>query len=402
MIAKIVRQYYILAVLLYGGVNATAAMYTTFLISRGLDMSDVYLVRFAYFATLLLFEFPTGVLADWLGRKTLILVSCALFVPGMIVYASCDGFWAFVCAEVLIAMAQACANGACEAWFVDRINHHNGGEALLNTRFASAWVYRHFSALLAGAIGGWLADKSMLYPWIFACIFFGVAFLFALVSMREEYFAQKHLPMCQVWSDLKSRARTSLIYGLTNANLRFIMLVVFGVYFAVMAPNLMWQPYFAQWVPDNTTQGLIWVGISVCLMFGALLAPQLVNGLASERRALIVCCAIIAGGIIGMACFGFPMALVAFLAYQVARGALGATKDPFLHHSIEGKEQRAAVSSFESASYHGGGAIGLLTWGVLMKEASIQTSLMASGAMLLGLVILLAPFVFLWKNGRRK
>jgi len=391
---RFTRQYYLLVVLLYGGVNATAAIYTQYLLFKGFDTSDVYLIRLMYYVVLVLVEFPTGLLADWLGRRTLVMASCVLSMLSVLLYAFSDALGWFIVAEVLVALGQACANGACESWFVDQIDYHGGdnGAARLRSRFSKVWVIKHFASLFAGAAGGWIADASMMYPWLLASVAFGAGFCFSLLGMREDGFVRRKLSRQEAWTDLKHRARTSFKYGTTNSDMRFLMVTIFSLYVTLMAPNLMWQPFFAQWVPDKFSLGLIWAGSSAFLMLGSMLAPLLANGLANERKAMLICCGVIGVGMMGAASLSFPLALVVYFIYQGGRGAFSATKDPFMHHSIGrngNKERRAAISSFESIAYHSGGAIGLLAWGTLGRNVPIETAWKISGIILLCCVLAL-------------
>ena len=297
----------------------------------------------------------------------------------------------------MLGVGQACANAACGAWFVDNVNHHsvNGGESF-NKHFSRAWAIRHLTALFAGWAGGWLASRSMQYTWVFASSFFLVLFVFALFAMHEPYLARKPFILSKAWGELNGRARESIKYALENGGIRFVVAAVFGLNLAITAVNLMWQPYFSQWVPGKEDLGLVWAGVAASQMLGAYLATTLANGFSGDRRALLLCLVLVAGGIIGSVLFDFPMALAAFFICMSARGAFGAIIDALVHKSIKSKEHRAAEASFESLAYHAGGAVGLLAWVTVPNDVSVPTVWTISGILLLGLVVLL------WKNGRRK
>lgn len=396
MVAQIVRYYYVIVALLYSGVNATSAMYALYLLAYGLDKSDVLVVKAVYFGTMLVCIFPTAVLSDWLGRKSLLLSSCAFFASGMLTFAFGGGYWWFISGEIMLGLGQACANAACGSWFVDSVTHHSAKYEHFDKHFSLAWTIRHLTALVAGWVGGWLAARSMQYTWFFAASFFFVLFLFAFVLMHEPYLAKTPIVFREVWGELKKRTRTSYRCAVANGAIRYVVAAVFGLNLAITAVNLMWPPYFEMWVPAKEDLGLIWAGVAASQMLGAYLATSIVNGFACQRKALLLCLLLVAGGIISAAVFDFPKALAAFCIYMAARGAFGAIIDSFVHKSIEGNEHRAAEASFESLAYHAGGTVGLILWVAIPNDVSIPTVWTVSGIVLLGLVVLL------WKNGSKK
>lgn len=405
---RIDREYYLLVALLYGGVNAPAAVYTTYLLMHGLSQADVFLVRLVYFGTLVLLEFYAGVLSDWLGRRALVIAACTLFIANMVMFGSFQTFWPFVFAEFVGAVGQTCANRACEAWYVDRSNHYSGGSdehTFFHRRFSSAWVLKHLMSLFAGAVGGYLSYQWAPAAWFFGALFFSGGLVFAVVSMREEYFVRSRISFCDAHKIFLARAQQSFKLGWNNPDVMFLSVVMFGLAASVMSANLLWQPYFRQWAGNDAAQGLIWGGMSASLMLGSFLAPTLMWGVACERKCLLACAAIVAVGMGTTVYLDFPTAFAAFFPYQAARGSVGVIKDSLLARSIKGAEQRAAIASFESIAYHGGGFVVLIVWGVFVRDVSIQTAWTVSAIGLVSLVVVMAftlPHMFKENRNLRK
>src|ERR1019366_4447354 len=97
------------------GASLLSATYVTFLISKGLNLLEVNLVNFVFFATLFVFEIPTGAFADVFGRKLSFILSCFLFSLGMFLYAIATSFWGFALAEGVAAVGATFASGAFQA-----------------------------------------------------------------------------------------------------------------------------------------------------------------------------------------------------------------------------------------------------------------------------------------------
>jgi len=387
-----IRKYYLLLVLQRAGIGMTAAVYATFLLSNGLNLLEINLVNLIFFTTLFICEVPTGAFADVFGRKMSFVTSCTIFTASFIVYASSSSFWQFAVAEVLAAMAYTFMSGAFDAWLVDKLKHH-GYENALAPVFARGAQLGTGAGLLAAFAGAMLFDISSSLPYLVGGVFFAVAGLTAFLTMKEEYFVREPFSIRKGILALKNTVRASITYGLHNPNVRFIMLLVLAFNFCTMAPNMQWQPFFGEWLPNQTSLGFLYAGIALSLIFGAWLAPKLLR-VVSERRALLLCQAGAATGIAGTVAFGvFPPAVALFLAHEVARGAFGPIKVAYLHDNVPSKE-RATIVSFESVSHHIGGAAGLLVSGIIAQYASIPWAWTASGSVLFLVALLL------WKNGK--
>ena len=72
------RTYYIVSAGYSLGGWFLGPIYPLFLLSRGLDLFQMNLVLGTYLIAVFLFEVPTGVVADYFGRKASFLASCAV------------------------------------------------------------------------------------------------------------------------------------------------------------------------------------------------------------------------------------------------------------------------------------------------------------------------------------
>jgi Na+/melibiose symporter-like transporter len=274
------------------------------------------------------------------------------------------------------------ATGAFSSWLVDTLKHHNY-EQSTKIIFAKGAQLRHGVGIVAALVGAYLSDISMSLPWLVGGIIFAIAGIVALVVMKEEYFVKEKYSIKEGWGKLKDVTKTSMEYGVKNKNIRFIMLLVLGLNFATMAPNMQWQPYFKQWFPNQTTLGFLWSGMALAMMLGAWLAPKLLKKVTDEKNALLYCHSVTALCIIGTVALGIlPVAILMFFMHEIARGAFEPIKEAYLHDNIPSKA-RATIVSFESIAHHAGGAIGLIASGALALYGSITLAWIVSGVVLL-------------------
>ena len=110
----LVAGLYTLAAALIWGVN------TLFLLDAGLDILEVFLANAAFTAGSVLFEIPTGVVADTGGRRRSFLLSVIILLGTTLAYVGVaewgGGLFAFSAVSVVMGLGFTFYSGAVEAW----------------------------------------------------------------------------------------------------------------------------------------------------------------------------------------------------------------------------------------------------------------------------------------------
>jgi MFS family permease len=391
-----IRHYLLLRSVSAFGVSFIAAVYATFLISKGLNLFEVNLVNFFYFATLFICEVPTGAFADVFGRKLSFVISCTLFAFGMFIYCQADSFWEFVAAEIVAAVGTTFASGAFQAWLIDRLKFQEY-KGLTNPIFAQEGQLRGGVTILSAIGGAYLAEKNIALPWLVGGVVMTLAAVLAAIYMKEEAeFIRKKFSFADGLRSMKETIVASAKYGATNRPVRFILVAGLAQFFAIQPANMQWQPFFGQFLPNKTSFGFLYASIAVAVIIGSAIAPWFLRKIEDEKRAIISVQLIIGAGIaLTVLCRNFAPALTVYLVHEVARGMFTPLKDAYLNDNIPSKE-RATLLSFDSISHHIGGMIGLLISGALAEYLSLPSAWIFSGVTLIIITLLML------KNGRRK
>ena len=110
---------YTLSAALIWGVN------TLFLLDAGLSFLEVFIANAAFSAGMVLFEIPTGVVADTLGRRISFLLSVSVLGATTLMYVGLAqvgaGVVGFALVSVLMGLGFTFYSGAMEAWLVDAL-----------------------------------------------------------------------------------------------------------------------------------------------------------------------------------------------------------------------------------------------------------------------------------------
>lgn len=393
MVRKTVFCYLCMRACFEFSICCLVATYVVYLMERGgLNLLEVNLVNLAFFVGLMAFEIPTGVIADVFGRRLSYgLAGCAYGISSL-VYASSHSFWGFVLGEVTGAVGSTFANGALQAWMVDRVKHF-GDERSCGHIFAKE-QYCNGCARMAGVmLGAYLADIDLRLPWLIGGMFILCIALTAMLVMKEEYKISCQHSWCEGAQLFRQMFAVVRQHAQKNRAVRFLLVMGFVNMLCVSAPNMQWQPFFLPHLPSKVYLGYVFVANIVAMMLGALLATKLLHRYFSERRAILVGQTVVGLGVGFAPFFGLPLALTFFLFHEIGRGAWYPLRDMYLHNNIP-STQRASLASLTSTFSHFGGMAGLLFSGFVAQYLSISTSWALSGALMIVAVFLL------WRNGK--
>ncbi len=113
----------------------------------GMDPLQLVLVGTAVEGTIVLFEIPTGVLADLYGRRRSIVLGQTLFGLAYIVQGTLPIFVPIILAEVVRGIGETFLSGATQAWLTDEV----GAERVAGLFLRAVQVRR--AAALVGIVG---------------------------------------------------------------------------------------------------------------------------------------------------------------------------------------------------------------------------------------------------------
>src|SRR5438093_11429632 len=144
----------------------------------------------------LVFEVPTGVVADTVGRRVSLLLCLVTLVVATLLYVAIAwrgwGFWAFAWVSVLLGLGYTFYTGAVDAWLVDALKASGYDEPL--ERVFSRGQMLFGAAMLVGTIGGGLLGQIRLdIPYLVRAALVVPLFLLAWLRMPELGFTPRAL-----------------------------------------------------------------------------------------------------------------------------------------------------------------------------------------------------------------
>jgi len=345
-----------LAASLIWGIN------TLFLLDAGLSNTEAFAANAFFTAGMVLFEVPTGIVADTWGRRaSYLLGSLTLAVTTMLYLAGWQAhspFWVWAVTSLLLGLGFTFFSGATEAWLVDALNF-TGFKGTLESVFAKGQIVFGI-AMLAGSVGGGaIAQATNLgVPFMLRAVILGVTFAVAFFVMKDLGFTpnrgRRPLP------HMKAVLGASLHYGLGNPPVRWVMLAApFSGGVGIYAFYAM-QPYLLELYGDEQAYGV--AGLAAAIVAGAqivggLLVPHL--GRVFRRRTTVLSTGVVAGALL-LVLVALTTSFWVAIALLVIWGLVFAATLPVLQaylNALIPSEQRATVLSFESLMGSSGGVV---------------------------------------------
>lgn len=395
--AKSVQRTYV--ILTFTSTLSTSLIWginTLFLLNAGLNNFEAFAANAFFTAGQVIFEVPTGMIADSWGRQISYLLGAITLMVSTFFYVffwviSAPFFlWGLV--SIIMGLGFTFFSGATEAWLTDAITYtkYTGD---MDAVFAKGQIATGAAMLLGSIAGGFIAQTTNLgIPYVLRGLLLLITFIFAFFFMKDLGFVpSRDKGFAQ---EMKKIFSQSINYGLKNRPVRWLMLSTPFTAGAAFYAFYALQPYLLELYGDPKAYmiaGLAAAGIAGAQIFGGLIAPF---GLKIFRRRTTILWISICINSLGFLLLGifanFYLAIL-FVALWSISSAISTPVFLSLLNALIPSQQRATLLSFNNMIGSSGGVV---TQPVLGRAADLYgygvTYLMAAV-----ITIIALPFIFL-------
>lgn len=390
MKTKIVKVYCSFMLLQGLAISFFFATSSLFLLSKGLSLLEINLLNASYMLAYLLFEIPTGVNADYFGKKRSIVIGLWIFVASFLIYFFSEYFWQFLIAEILGALAFTCISGALEGLIVEKLKEENYSKSLTNV-FKKAEI-RAIGVIIGASLGSFVGQFDLALPWLMSAISFAILAILTKIFLPSDLKSSK-LRIKLSFSPLRKIAQESVSYGLNNR--RFIFMVIFSaiMFFAIQPLNMYWPIILKEvYLVEVKYMGLIFSLIVIFIYLGSQISTWWQRKFICPKKSIYLSQVITAVSII-LAAILSPLYLFLFffMFHEFGRGLFKPLSRAYVNGSIVDKN-RSTVLSFESMIIKTGGALGLIFSGFIANNFGILNSWVING------IILLIAIIFFYRK----
>jgi MFS family permease len=394
--ATIQRTYLLL---LFGNTLAASFIWginTIFLLDAGLSNFEAFAANAFFTAGMVVFEVPTGIVADTVGRRASYLLGTVTLALTTAMYVALwqlrAPFWQWAIVSVLLGLGFTFFSGAVEAWLVDALAATSfTGD--LQSVFGRGQVVTGVAMLTGSVAGGYIAQVTNLgVPFLLRAGVLVVMFFLAWRLMHDTGFTPRR--GAGVRSEVKTIAQASVRYGWRIPAVKWLMLAspftmgvgIYGFYAL--------QPYLLEIHGDPEAYGV--AGLTAAIVAGSQIAGGLsapiVARLFSRRTTALAVLAVT--GAVALALIGVASQLWAVIVLVVVWGLVSAASLPVRQaylNALIPSQQRATILSFDSLVASAGGVVAQPVLGRVADVWSYATSYVVSAL----LSAVATPFVLL-------
>lgn len=369
---------------------------TLFLLDAGLSITEAFAANAFFTVGQVLFEVPTGVVADTLGRRVSYLLGSATLFASTLLYLlmwQISGpFWAWAVISMLLGLGFTFFSGATEAWLVDGLNFAKY-TGTLESAFAKGQIAGGVAMLTGTVAGGAIAQVTNLgVPYILRAVMLALTFLVAFILMRDVGFTPRK--SASVLAAMRSILKSSLDHGFRNPPVRWLMLAApFSAGVGIYAFYAM-QPYLLKLYGRSESYAIAGLAAAIVAgtqIIGGVIVPY-VRKAFQRRTSLLLFGSVmsaVALALIGLVS-NFWVALTLLAIWAIVFAASIPVRQAFINALIP-SEERATVLSSDNLLSSSGGVVVQPVLGRVADVWSYSTSYVVGA----GFELLALPFILL-------
>ncbi|WP_156519602.1 MFS transporter [Corynebacterium sp. EPI-003-04-2554_SCH2473622] len=428
VLADVATPFFAAELLMNLALTVPHAILTPLLLDKGLSLSQILLVQAGFSVAVLLFEFPSGSIADMISRRTLYFISRLVFCIFFLMVIFGHGFPLMLLAWIIYGLATALESGTLDAALINNAKNRQGPAGTVgvpdHVESRISWLVRKEgqSAYLGMMIGSTIG--ALLYLSVGANVYFislgatvisvaTIALFFRIPEQHkvakvggskaatsvggneaaasvDKHDAARIGGALRLWQELRSHARATVEEMRNSSALRQFLLL------AVVAQAFL-QLHFQLWQAVGLEKGfaeshllflyLLFIGMSFVASF---IRPEVLF----RRRALVV------SGVVAFPGLAWLSYLVDGWVYLVFYGALAFLLIVFANYSAFGVRRASSVERIGAVTSLVGvvGSIGSI--GVL-AVASAFVNFYSAAAVASGGFVMLVVLGLGWVGLRR-
>ena len=337
---SLVRRFLLMDMLFEGGRMFVGGVSVAYLMSQGISLADIALIKALQAAVVFTAEVPTGIFGDRWGRKWSLICSLISAVIGFSLYLFGSVLLVYLLGEVFLALSLCFWSGSYEAWASSETEIEKSPESTRQF-FHTNFSLNQMTVVIFGFIGGFVSGQNHFKNSYFGALTVMVLLLLIVLSTKET-----KLPVMNEIHEQTSISyfKVAMKYSMNDDRIRSIMTISILLQLLVQPLMHYWQPLFLSIKPELQGSSL---GVIFALYSGA---TALVNYVARKKESLPI------GGLLAawMALYigmgfssGFLLVLALFVGQHMIYSVLRARYSSQLVLAAP-KEMKASIMSINS------------------------------------------------------
>lgn len=355
----------------------------------GFSLAQIGFLASAYGLATIIFEIPTGAIADIWGRKISTILGWFLAGIAMIAVMFTGNFYLIMVLFFVRGAVGTLRSGAEDAWVVDLLKHKKRKE-LIHDFYSKRQSFYSAGVVVAGIIGAFLVKIFGLR------IIWPVTGIIMIATAIVFLFGQEHFLRNKKMQGIAQRAKAIFSHSMKSINYSMkhnvISLLIFSGMICIIVTNF---AYDITWFPFLQNLGLkdYWFGylISASCVLGIFI-PYFTKALSIKaggyKRYLILILSLQVFLLLSVLFAKWMlMAVVIYLLFMITFDFFGPVRVAYYQHFLPSK-MRATIDSFRGMLYSLVGIIAAPLGGFIADKIGPQITIAIGGILLIPAILL--------------
>lgn len=373
--------------------------YVLYFLSIGLNFFQIALIGTVRSIVSIIFEVPTGAIADLYGRKTSVIWGYLLMGVSTIAVIFTKDFYLILVIFGLNALFETLVSGADSAWAVDLAEKHDKG--LVAKYFLKRRVFKNIGMVVAPLAAGLIvAHYNMTSLWLIygIGILVSTSFLFfgeKATALQDEDDDEEPLEASAFKSIFTQAGKTGQFIR-SHKVLSLLFFAIFIFFLVEEITSLVWTPYLQELGVTLPQIGYIFSAIAGLGIITPLIAEKVLQ-YRSKYAVLIATTIAYGSALLLAAAFSKPLFIIMIfmLTYNLEE-VIEPLEETITNDYIKSKV-RATALSLKSVVVSLASIIGGPLAGYLLGFISMRSALFLSG-----ILFLIIPVTYLLARKRAK
>jgi len=362
----------------------------------GMNPFQLVLAGTVFEAAILLFEVPTGVIADTFSRRLSIIIGIVILGAALVLQGLVPLVLAVMVAEIIAGVGETFLSGATDAWLADE-----AGEAQVGPVYLRAAQVERITGIAGMLASAGLASIQLNLPVVLGGVLYLALGLFLALAMPERGFRPTPRGERASWRGMFDTLRAGVRAVRGSPLLLALLAVNLFAGAASEGFDKLWEAHLLlgfTFPALGALKPVVWFGIiNIATALAGLAAIAIfrrrLDAISGDpvaaARALLIINALLAGSVI---VFGLAGSFALAFAALLLKAVLGTLGDPLYRTWLIQQTEprtRATVLSISSQANALGETGGGPVVGLIGTAFSLRAALVAAG-------VLLAPVVALY------
>lgn len=189
----------------------------------GITLGEIGIILGAFQLSKMIFEVPTGIIADKYGKKKSVLLSFALNIASFILMITFRNYYGFLVAMLFAGIAYTLNSGALDSLLIDNVIEYNS--SLLPKINQINRIIYYVAIAFSSMFGGIVANYSYLLVYWLTILIQLIAMILFVFFVKDDRPKGNERKVLEKRTSSKSNIKQVITYLKTNKSFVYLMLI---------------------------------------------------------------------------------------------------------------------------------------------------------------------------------